>query len=47
MYKCYSEKVAKQLAEDHNLLWGVCIFDGAFYVGTAEQFEKCGVIAHE
>jgi hypothetical protein len=45
MYKCYCEEVARQLATEHGLLWGVCIFDGAYYVGTVAQFEKCGVIA--
>ena len=44
MHKTENEKVAKELAKGKDLFYGVCGFNGSFYVGTKEELKKIGVV---
>ncbi len=44
MAKCNSEHVAKAIAAERGQVYGLCVFDGKFYVGTAEQLGKIGCV---
>lgn len=48
MYKCRTSEVAKSIAKENNLCYGLSVFGDnsghpSWYVGTLEQLEKIGV----
>lgn len=43
MYKANNADMAKELAKEHNLNYGMSIFDGKWYVGSPEELKKIGV----
>lgn len=47
MFRCLSEKCARDLSAKHDLLYGFSVFDGKWYVGTAAQLDRIGVLAPE
>ena len=42
MYMTRNVEMAKERAREKDLLWGLCVFNGAYYVGTAEQLYAIG-----
>jgi hypothetical protein len=44
MYRCRIEKVAREIATEKSASYGMSVFDGAWYVGTAEELRKIGVV---
>ena len=44
MFKVTNEKLAQELSAEHKLHYGRSIFDGAWYLGTVEQLDKCGAV---
>jgi len=44
MKKVNNEKLAKQLAKEDKLFYGMSVFDGKFYIGTEEQLKKIGCV---
>ena len=38
---------AQEEAHDKGLFWGVCVFDGRFFVGTRDELAKIGVVIHK
>ena len=43
MSKTRSESTAKAIATERTLYYGLCAFDGWYYVGTVAQLERIGV----
>lgn len=39
-----ADALALTAAHERGERWGVCVFDGACYVGTAEQLRAIGVV---
>ena len=46
MYKTNTEETAIELALEHSLAYGHCVFNEYWYVGTSEQLKEIGVIIH-
>ncbi len=44
MNKCNTESVARSLAAESKLHYGVSVFDGKFYVGDVQELQDIGVI---
>jgi len=44
MYKVNNKAMAEKLAKEHSLAYGMCVLDGAWYVGTTNQLMAIGVI---
>ncbi len=42
--KCNSEHVAQAIAAERGQVYGLCVHDGKFYVGSAEQLAKIGCV---
>ena len=45
MFKYNTEKVAKESAREKELLYGISVFGGGWYVGTKAELVKIGVLA--
>jgi hypothetical protein len=43
MYKVNNAEMAKELAKEYNLSYGMSLFDGKWYVGSPEELKKIGV----
>lgn len=44
MFKANGYDTAKALAQENDLLFGLCPFDGKYYAGTASQLDAIGVV---
>ena len=44
MSKCKFSALARELAGERGLWYGMSIFDGYYYVGTVAQLERIGCI---
>lgn len=44
MHKTKNKEVAESLAAEHSKHFGLCVFDGFFYVGTVTQLTEMGCV---
>jgi hypothetical protein len=44
MFKYRNRNGAKTKADETGLLFGLCVFDGFYYVGTKEQLKAIGCV---
>ena len=45
MFKVLNEYAAIALANKHKLLYGLCAFDGCYYVGNEQELKSIGCIS--
>jgi hypothetical protein len=45
MWKFKSERLARERAFETGLLYGLCVLNGFWYVGTAEQLAKIACLS--